>query len=219
MKIPDNVSFESAAAVMLKGLTVYYLFKDIFPLKKEDEILFHAAAGGVGLIACQWAKHIGAKLIGTVSSDEKNKIAREHGAWEIINYKTENLPERILEITKGAKVPVVFDGVGKSTWEWSLDCLRPRGLMVSFGNASGPVTGINLATLTQKGSLFVTRPSLGHYMDTPEKLQKASDELFDLVGKGIIKTDEIKTFKLSEAAQAHNELNDRSRVGSLLLIP
>ncbi len=219
VKIPDNVSFESAAAVMLKGLTVYYLFKDIFPLKKEDEILFHAAAGGVGLIACQWAKHIGAKLIGTVSSDEKNKIAREHGAWEIINYKTENLPERILEITKGAKVPVVFDGVGKSTWEWSLDCLRPRGLMVSFGNASGPVTGINLATLTQKGSLFVTRPSLGHYMDTPEKLQKASDELFDLVGKGIIKTDEIKTFKLSEAAQAHNELNDRSRVGSLLLIP
>lgn len=217
--IPNGVSFEQAASVMLKGLTVYYLFKDIYPLEKGETILFHAAAGGVGLLACQWARHIGAKLIGTVSSPEKAEVAKNYGAWEVIDYSSESVVERVKELTQNQNVPVVFDGVGKSTWEVSLDCLKPRGLMVSFGNASGAVTGVNLGILSQKGSLFLTRPSLGNYMDSPEKLRKASQELFNLVYDGVITVDVDQVFPMSDAHLAHAELLNRKRTGGLILHP
>lgn len=187
VKIPSEISFEAAASSLLKGLTVHYLFRKIHTIRKNEKFVFHAAAGGVGLIACQWARHLGAKLIGTVSSDEKAEAARKAGAWEVINYVSDNVPQKVLELTEGDKVPVVYDGIGKSTWEISLDCLSPRGLMVSFGNASGPVTGVNLAILSQKGSLFVTRPILAHYVSTPEELTAAADELFSLMRAGHIK--------------------------------
>lgn len=164
VKLPRRVSDEEAAAVMLKGLTVQYLFRQTYRLQGGETILFHAAAGGVGLIACQWARALGVKLIGTVSSDEKAALAKAHGAWATINYAKENFVERVRELTGGAKCPVVFDGVGKDTWEGSLDCLQPRGLMVSFGNASGAVAGVNLGILAQKGSLFVTRPTLATHV-------------------------------------------------------
>ncbi|MCS6944546.1 MAG: quinone oxidoreductase, partial [Sutterellaceae bacterium] len=160
VKLPKKISFEEAAAVMLKGLTVQYLFRQTYRLQGYETILFHAAAGGVGLIACQWARALGVKLIGTVSSPEKAALAKKHGAWATIDYTKEDFAERLKELTGGQKCPVVYDGVGKDTWEKSLDCLQPRGLMVSFGNASGPVTGVNLSILAQKGSLFVTRPTL-----------------------------------------------------------
>ncbi len=219
VKIPDGVSFEKAASVLLKGLTVHYLFKNIFPLEKGQQILFHAAAGGVGLIACQWASHLGVQLIGTVSSKEKAEIAKKHGAWEVINYVTENVPEQVIKLTNGKKVPVVFDSIGKSTWETSLDCLRSKGLMVSFGNASGPVTGVNLATLAQKGSLTVTRPILSHYMETNEDLSFASKELFSLVKAGKINIETPIMIPLKDAIKAHSELANRQRTGAIVLIP
>lgn len=219
VKIPDNVSSVVAASVLLKGLTVSYLFKDVYAVKRGETILFHAAAGGVGLIACQWARHLGVKLIGTVSNDKKEEAAREAGAWEVINYNRESISAKVIELTDGKKVPVVYDGIGKVTWEESLNSLRPKGLMVSFGNASGPVTGVSLSTLTQKGSLFVTRPILAHYVDTPVKLQQAAKELFRLVGEGIIHVDKIQQFPLGEASAAHQMLADRNRVGGVILIP
>ena len=175
VKLPKGVSFEEGAALMLKGLTVQYLFRQTYRLQGGETILFHAAAGGVGLIACQWARALGVKLIGTVSSPEKAALARENGAWETIDYSRENVAERVLALTDGKKVPVVYDGVGKDTWETSLDSLAPRGLMVSFGNASGPVSGVNLGILNQKGCLYVTRPSLGLHINTQEKLKAAAD--------------------------------------------
>lgn len=219
VKIPDAISFEEAAGMMLKGLTVQYLFRQTYDLKASQTILFHAAAGGVGLIACQWARHLGVKLIGTVSSKEKAEIAKAHGAWETINYTNEDVVKRVLELTNGAKVPVVYDGVGKDTWETSLDCLSSRGLMVSFGNASGPVTGVNLGVLGNKGSLYVTRPMLWSHVDTPEKLQASSNELFDLVIKKEIKIDISKTYPLANAALAHQDLQSRKTTGGLILIP
>ena len=217
VKIPDGVSFEAAASLMLKGLTVYYLFHETYPLKSGETILFHAAAGGVGLIACQWARHIGATLIGTVSSDEKAEIARKNGAAFCINYKKENILERVLQITDGEKLPVVYDGIGKDTWITSIDCLRPRGLMVSFGNASGAVTGVNLGDLASRGSLYVTRPMLWAYMTSPEKLRRAAAFMFELFEKGILKVEGDQVFSLKEAGLAHKELLNRDRVGSLLL--
>lgn len=215
--IPDNVSFEAAASLMLKALTVSYLFKDVYPLKSGETILFHAAAGGVGLIACQWAKHLGVKLVGTASSEEKGSVAKKLGAYEIINYKKEDIVKRLLEITGGEKVPVVYDSVGQSTWEKSLDSLQPCGLMVSFGNTTGAVTGVNLGILAQKGGLFVTRPMLAHYMDTSEKLQKAAKHLFDLVAAGIIVPQIDSIYKLEEAQMAHEALLDSRRLGTVLL--
>lgn len=219
VKLPEEIDFEEAAAMMLKGLTVQYLFRQVYPLKKGDTILFHAAAGGVGLIACQWARHLGVKLIGTVSSEEKSIKALENGAFATINYKTEDIAKRLLEITGGKKVPVVYDSVGRSTWESSLDCLEPRGLMVSFGNASGPVTGVSLSILAQKGSLYVTRPVLGTFIDTHEKLQKASDELFELVKKKIIRIHISGKYALKDVRKAHDELESRRTSGSTILIP
>lgn len=219
VKIPTEVSFEKAAAVLLKGLTVHYLFRLVFPIAHGHQILFHAAAGGVGLIACQWARHLGVQLIGTVSSEEKASVAKKYGAWETINYATENVPERVKQLTEGRKVPVVFDSIGKSTWEMSLDCLRPKGLMVSFGNASGPVTGVNLSTLSQKGSLFVTRPILAHYVSSFEELNTASQEVFNLVKDGIIDPGSPQLFPLKHVVDAHQKLADRKRTGSIVLIP
>ena len=215
--IPDGVDFEQAAALMLKGLTVQYLFRQTYRLQEGETILFHAAAGGVGLIACQWARALGVKLIGTASSPEKAALAKANGAWEVIDYSKENVVERVKELTNGKKVPVVYDGVGKDTWLTSLDCLQPRGLMVSFGNASGPVEGVNLGILAAKGSLFVTRPTLGTHVPTLEAMQKAADELFDHVVKGDIKIHIGQRFPLEEAAQAQVALAGRKTCGATIL--
>jgi len=219
VRLPAGIGFETAAAMMLKGLTVQYLFRQIYRLQGNETILFHAAAGGVGLIACQWARALGVKLIGTVGSEDKAKLALAHGAWRTIDYSRENFPARVLELTGGAKVPVVFDGVGKDTWEGSLDCLRPLGLMVSFGSASGPLTAVNLGVLAQKGSLFVTRPTLGTFMTPRARLEESAGELFDLVRGGKIKFDVARRYPLAEARRAHEDLEARRTTGSLVLLP
>ncbi|MDR0219514.1 MAG: quinone oxidoreductase [Enterobacteriaceae bacterium] len=219
--LPDAISFEQAAASLLKGLTVYYLFYLTHKVQAGETFLFHAAAGGVGLIACQWAKALGANLIGTVGSDEKARLAQTAGAWQAINYNRENIVERVLALTDGKKVNVVYDSVGQSTWLDSLDSLAPRGLMVSFGNASGPVTGVNVGLLNQKGSLFLTRPSLNGYITTREELAEASKTLFDFIASGKINVDvpESQKFPLSEVVRAHQTLESRATQGSSLLIP
>ncbi|MFP9229347.1 quinone oxidoreductase [Pectobacterium cacticida] len=220
-RLPDAIGFEQAAASFLKGLTVYYLLRQTYEIKPNEVFLFHAAAGGVGLIACQWAKALGAKLIGTVGSDEKAERAKQAGAWATINYRTENIAQRVAELTDGQKVSVVYDSVGKDTWEASLDSLRRRGLMVSFGNASGPVTGVNLGILNQKGSLYVTRPSLFGYITNRAELEQASNELFSLIASGAIAVDvpQSQKFALAEAQAAHRALESRRTQGSCLLLP
>ncbi|WP_312982118.1 quinone oxidoreductase [Atlantibacter sp.] len=219
--LPDAISYEQAAASFLKGLTVFYLLRKTYEIKPDEPFLFHAAAGGVGLIACQWAKALGSKLIGTVGSAQKAERAKQAGAWQVINYKEESIAERVREITGGKKVRVVYDSVGKETWEASLDCLQRRGLMVSFGNASGPVTGVNLGILNQKGSLFVTRPSLNGYVTNRAELEEASNELFSLIASGVIKVDVSpeQRFALKDAQKAHETLESRATQGSSLLIP
>ncbi|MCE9758695.1 quinone oxidoreductase [Citrobacter sp. Cpo074] len=219
--LPNAISFEQAAASFLKGLTVFYLLRKTYEIQPDEPFLFHAAAGGVGMIACQWAKALGAKLIGTVGSAQKAQIALQAGAWQVINYREESIVERVKEVTGGKKVRVVYDSVGKDTWEASLDCLQRRGLMVSFGNASGPVTGVNLGILNQKGSLYVTRPSLQGYITNHRELTEASNELFSLVASGVIKVDVApgQTFALHDAQRAHEVLESRATQGSSLLIP
>lgn len=219
--LPDGISFEQAAASFLKGLTVYYLLRKTYEIKPGEPFLFHAAAGGVGLIACQWAKALGAKLIGTVGSAQKAQRAKQAGAWQVINYREENIVERLKEITEGKKVHVVYDSVGKDTWEASLDCLQRRGLMVSFGNSSGPVTGVNLGILNQKGSLYVTRPSLQGYITNRQELAEASGELFSLIASGAINVDvaESQKYALTDARRAHEVLESRATEGSSLLLP
>ena len=219
VKLPDAISFEQGAAMMLKGLTVQYLFRQTYRLQGDETILFHAAAGGVGLIACQWARALGVKLIGTVSSPAKAALAKSHGAWETIDYGKENIVERVKELTDGKKVPVVYDGVGKDTWEASLDCLQPRGLMVSYGNASGPVSGVNLGILASKGSLYVTRPTLGTHVATRDRLEAATRELFDAVTSKQIKFEVERTYRLADVAKAHEDLSGRKTTGSLVLLP
>ncbi len=218
VKLPKGIEFDAAAAMMLKGLTVQYLFRQTYRLQGGETILFHAAAGGVGLIACQWAKALGVKLIGTVSSPEKAELARANGAWKTIDYSRENVAERVLELTGGKKVPVVYDGVGKDTWEASLDSLEPRGLMVSFGNASGPVTGVNVGILNQKGCLYLTRPSLGVHVNTPEKLKAAADELFGLVLKKKINIHIAQRYALAQAGEAQTALAARKTTGATVLM-
>ena len=219
--LPDAISFEQAAASFLKGLTVYYLLRKTYEIKPGEPFLFHAAAGGVGLIACQWAKALGAKLIGTVGSAQKAQRAKQAGAWQVINYREENIVERLKEITEGKKVHVVYDSVGKDTWEASLDCLQRRGLMVSFGNSSGPVTGVNLGILNQKGSLYVTRPSLQGYITNRQELAEASSELLSLIASGAINVDvaESQKYALTDARRAHEVLESRATEGSSLLLP
>ncbi len=219
VKLPEDISFEIAAASMLKGLTVQYLLRQTFPLEGGETILFHAAAGGVGSIACQWARALDVKVIGTVGSDEKAELAKRNGAWATINYREENVAERVRELTGGAMVPVVYDSVGKDTFTTSLDCLAPRGLMVSFGNASGAVEGVNIGILNQKGSLYLTRPSLNGYADTPERLEEMSLDLFDLLESGKVKMDIAQRFDLADAGKAQEALAARRTTGSTILIP
>ncbi|MDX5433995.1 MAG: NADPH:quinone reductase [Halomonas sp.] len=217
--LPDSVEAETAAASMLKGLTVQYLLRQTAPLKGGETILWHAAAGGVGSIACQWARALGVKLIGTVSSEEKAKLAKANGAWETIDYTREDVVERVRELTNGEMCDVVYDSVGKDTWITSLDCLKPRSLMVSFGNASGPVEGVNLGILNQKGSLFVTRPSLNGYADTRERLEMMCRDLFDMLGSGKVKVDIGQRFALADAGKAQDALAGRQTTGSTILLP
>lgn len=220
-KLPNAISYKQAAASFLKGLTVYYLFNMTYKIKPGEIILFHAAAGGVGRIACQWAKALGVKLIGTVGSAEKAAQAKCDGAWATIHYREENIAQRVLELTDGEKVNVVYDSVGKSTWLDSLDCIKPRGLMVSFGNSSGAVTGVDLGILNQKGGLFVTRPSLGHYIKTNQQLQLAANELFSMIASGAINANVVaqQQFPLNEVIKAHQALESRITSGSCLLLP
>jgi NADPH2:quinone reductase len=219
VKIPSGISDEQAASMLLKGMTVHYLIHSTYKVKKGDTVLWHAAAGGVGLIAGQWLKKLGVTAIGTVGSDEKMALARAHGYKHVINYSRENFVERVKEITKGRKVPVVYDAVGKTTWEGSLDCLQPRGLMVSFGNASGPVAPVNLGILSTKGSLFVTRPTLATYIAARADLVKRSNDLFNIVKSRKVKIETTQRYKLEDAAQAHRDLEGRKTTGSVILVP
>lgn len=218
-KIPDGVDDKTAAAIMLKGMTAYYLTQLTYPVKAGETILFHAAAGGVGQIACQWANALGAEVIGTVGSDEKAEIARANGCHHVINYSHENIAERVNEITHGKGVPVVFDGVGKSTFIDSLDSLQPRGLMVSFGNASGAVEDFNLGLLNAKGSLYVTRPKLFDYVSTDAALQTAGNAVFDMVKNGKISIAVNQSYALKDAKKAHDDLEQRNTTGASVLIP
>jgi NADPH2:quinone reductase len=219
VRIPANVSDQQAASMMLKGMTAQYLIRRTFRVKPGDTILFHAAAGGVGLIVCQWAKHLGATVIGTVGSEEKAKIALANGCDHVINYSTEDFVARIGELTGGKKCAVVYDGVGKDTFLKSLDCVRPLGTVVIFGNASGPTAPFDLGTLAAKGSLYVTRPTLDTYIARREDLVATASELFDVVGRGIVKIEINQTYPLREAAQAHRDLEARKTTGSTILIP
>jgi NADPH2:quinone reductase len=219
VKIPEGITDEQAASMMLKGMTVHYLIHSTYPVKRGDTVLWHAAAGGVGLIACQWLKVLGATTIGTVGSEEKAKLAKDHGADHVINYSTENFVERVGAISGGKKLPVVYDAVGKTTWDGSLDCLRPRGLMVSFGNASGPVPPVNLAILSTKGSLYVTRPTLATYIASRADLLERASSLFGVVKSGKVKIETTRRYKLAEAQQAHRDLEGRKTTGSIILVP
>ena len=219
VKLPDGVSERTAATLMLKGLTVQYLLRQTYPLKSGETILFHAAAGGVGLIACQWTRALGVTMIGTVGSDEKAAIAREHGCAHTIVYSRENFVERVREITGGQGVPVVYDAVGKATFPASLDCLRPRGLLVSFGNSSGAIAAFDILLLAQKGSLYVTRPTLATYTATRTALLAMAAEMFEHVKAGRIVNEARQTYALKDAAQAHRDLEARRTTGATLLIP
>ena len=214
VKLPDAIDDQTAAAMMLQGMTVRYLLKETYEVKSGDTILFHAAAGGVGLIACQWAKHLGVTVIGTVGSEEKAELAKAHGCTHTILYNKENVAERVRELTDGKGVPVVYDSVGAATVEGSLDSLQPRGLFVTFGNASGPIENFNLGILSAKGSLYVTRPTLFTYVGHREGLEANSADLFDVVANGIVKIEVNQTYPLADAAQAHTDLESRKTTGS-----
>ncbi len=218
IKLPDGITDRSAATLIMKGLTAQYLFRQVYPLKAGDTILYHAAAGGVGLIACQWARALGVTMIGTVGSDEKAEVAKAHGCTHVINYKRENFVERVKQITEGKGVPVVYDSVGKDTLAGSLDCLQKRGTLVSNGTSSGPVV-IDTMQLAIKGSLWVTRPAMVDYALPRPNMLKMADELFDLVLKGQIVSEPKQAFPLKDAAQAHSVLEARKTVGATVLIP
>ncbi|TFW10087.1 quinone oxidoreductase [Oxalobacteraceae bacterium OM1] len=219
VKLPEGIDFETGAAMMLQGLTVQYLFRRTFPLKGGETILFHAAAGGVGLIACQWARAIGVTVIGTVGSDEKAELAKAHGCTHTINYKTENFVERVKEITNGKGVPVVYDSIGQDTFTGSLDCLSPLGMMVSFGSSSGPVPAFTLNELASRGSLFITRPSLFNYSAKRNDLEDMAADLFGMVLSKKVKIEIHQRYALKDAAQAHVDLEARKTTGSSILIP
>ncbi len=217
--LPDDVSYETAAAVMLKGLTVRYLIKRTFPVAPGMTVLWQAAAGGVGLLACQWLRALGVRVIGTVGSDEKAALAKAHGADETVVYTREDVPSRVRALTGGAGVPVVYDGVGQSTFESSIDCLAPLGTMVSFGNASGPVPPISPMLLSQKGSLYLTRPTLNHYTATREALDESAEDLFDALRTGKVRAHVAERIPLADAAEAHRRLEARQTTGSVVLVP
>ncbi|TCT12519.1 NADPH2:quinone reductase [Tepidamorphus gemmatus] len=219
VKLPDAISYETGAAMMLKGMTAQYLLRRTYKVEPGTTILFHAAAGGVGLIACQWAKHLGATVIGTVGSDEKAELARAHGCDHTINYRTENFVERVRELTGGKGVDVVYDSVGKDAYPGSMDCLRPLGLWALFGQSSGPVPPMDLGILAQKGCLYVTRPTLFVYVARREDLVATANELFDVVASGAVKIEIHQTYPLKDAAAAHRDLEGRRTTGATVLLP
>ncbi len=219
MKVPDDITLETAAAMMLKGMTAQYLLNQTFKVGPETTLLFHAAAGGVGLIAGQWAKSLGATVIGTAGSQDKIDLALAHGYDHVINYRTDNFVAQVKEITSGKGVDVVYDSVGKDTYPASLDCIKPRGLWVSFGNSSGPVEGVNIGILAQKGSLFATRPTLFSHVSTRPALEACANSLFDVVQSNKVRININQTYALAEASQAHADLEARKTSGTTLLIP
>ena len=219
VKLPEGINLEVAACIMTKGLTTYYLLYKTFPVKSHDTILFHAAAGGVGQIFCQWAKSIGCKVIGTVGSDEKISTAKKNGCNIVINYSKENFVEKVMDFTKGKGVPVVYDGVGEKTFEDSIACLQNTGMMVSFGNSSGPVKNVDVKKHIQPKSLFFTRPTGGHYFTTKQLLNEAADKLFEQLKYGKVKIEIFKKYKLQEIVQAHTDLESRKIIGPAVIIP
>jgi len=219
VKLPQAIPFDVAAGSMMRGLTVQYLFRRTYPLRPGDTILFHAAAGGVGLIACQWAKALGVTMIGTVGSDEKAELAREYGCTHVINYNRENFVERVKDITDGKGVSVVYDSIGKDTFLDSLNCLAPMGMMVSFGNASGPVEPFGLGELASRGSLFLTRPSIFNYTAKRNDLEEMAADLFTMITQGHIRIDIGKRYEMANVRTAHSDLEARKTTGSLILIP
>lgn len=219
LKLPESIDSRTGAAMMLQGLTAAYLLRQTYRVQPGDTVLIHAAAGGVGLIACQWAKALGATVIGTVSSEAKAELAKAHGCDHIIFYTREDVAKRVRELTGGEGVPVVYDGVGKDTFVGSLDSLRPRGMMVSFGNASGAVPPVDLLQLSQRGSLFITRPTLMHYSATRADLLALGDELFDVVGSGKVRIEVNQSYALADVATAHRDLEARKTTGSTILVP
>ena len=219
VKIPSGVNFDVAATLMTKGLTTYYLLYKTYPVSANETILFHAAAGGVGQIFCQWAKSLGCKVIGTVGSDEKISIAKKNGCDFVINYSKENFPKKVLEITKGKGVPVVYDGVGKDTFAGSIECLKIRGMLVSFGNSSGSLSDIDVRKMIQPKGLYFTRPSMGQYLGTKDEIKEGADKLFEKIKLGQIKVKIFKKYKLEDAIQAHEDLEARKIIGPAIIIP
>jgi NADPH2:quinone reductase len=219
VKIPKEIGLEVAATIMTKGLTTHYLLHKTYPVKANDTILYHAAAGGVGQIFCQWAKSIGCKVIGTVGSDEKISIAKKNGCNLVINYSSENFVKKVMDFTNGVGVSVVYDGVGKSTFEDSIACLKTRGMMVSFGNASGPLEKIDVTKYISPKSLFFSRPTLGHYISARSELVEATDKLFEQLKYGKVKIEIYKKYKLAEVIQAHKDLESRKIIGPAIIIP
>ena len=219
VKIPEGINFDTAASIMTKGLTAFYLLYKTYPVSSSDTILFHAAAGGVGQVFCQWAKSLGCKVIGTVGSDEKVGIAKKNGCDFIINYSKENFSKKVLEITKKKGVPVVYDGVGKKTFEGSIECLKTRGMMVSFGNASGPLENIDVKKIIQPKGLYFTRPAMGHYLGAEHELKEAADKLFETIKLGKVKIEIFKKYSLDDVVQAHKDLESRKIIGPAVIIP
>ena len=219
VKVPDGIDLNLAATLMTKGLTTFYLLHKTYAVSSGETILFHAAAGGVGQIFCQWAKSLGCKVIGTVGSDEKINLAKKNGCDEVINYSKEDFAKKVMELTDGKGLPVIYDGVGKSTFEKSLECLKTRGMMVSFGNASGALNPIDVTKMLQPKGLFFVRPSMGQYLSTNEELNEASKMLFEKISSGKIKIDIFKKYKLDDVVQAHIDLESRKITGAAVIIP
>ena len=219
VKVPQNIDLEIAATLMTKGLTTFYLLHKTYPASPGETVLFHAAAGGVGQIFCQWAKSIGVKIIGTVGNDEKVELAKKNGCDEVINYSNEDFAKKVMKLTDGKGLPVVYDGVGKSTFEKSLECLKTRGTMVSFGNASGSLEPIDVTKMLQPKGLFFVRPSMGQYLSTKEELNEASKMLFEKISSGKVEIEIFKKYKLDDAQQAHIDLESRKIVGPAIIVP
>ena len=219
IKIPDGISHEVAATIMTKGLTAYYLLLKTYSVSSNETVLFHAAAGGVGQVFCQWAKSLGCKVIGTVGSDEKINIAKKNGCDFIINYSKDDFAKKVLELTKGVGVPVVYDGVGKNTFHKSIECLKTRGMMVSFGNASGALENIDVKKSIQPKGLYFTRPAMWHYLSTNDEIQEGANKLFEKIKLGKIKLEIFKKYRLDEVEQAHKDLESRKIIGSAIIIP
>jgi len=217
--LPDSIDDELAAGVLLKGMTAQYLIRRIYPVKAGETIVFHAAAGGVGQIGCQWAKHLGATVIGSTTSPEKVEFAKGNGCAHVVNTKQPGWERQVRELTGGVGVPVVYDSIGKDTFMAGLDCLQPRGIMVTYGNASGPVDAFSPAILAAKGSLFVTRPVLGHYTSTPSEMQATADDLFAVIASGAIRVAINQRFALKDAAKAHDALTGKKTTGATILMP